>query len=260
MVARATTTDGAVVRSLVFVLLAFIAAGCTGGPARRDRSNLPGAGTNPPVQPSRDAGDLASAPDAATMSDLDMGTSDRGQVGSDAEPADAGESERDLGASLDAAGPRDAGTPDLGPPEPPAAELRLQAQGCAPDFGGDLVVSSNGSLAVGSLRGSRLVTSLQFALPRSGAIGTHRISTDARVNTGLVVNLVLQATLTNIAQDPQVISGQRPDPISGTLIVRAWDPQRGVADIELLGVTLQHVVDQSLCTLTGSVRTTRIGR
>ena len=108
------------------------------------------------------------------------------------------------------------------------------------------------------MAGPTLTASLQFDL--RGQSGTIPLSSNHRVQTGLVVNLVTWSTWTNIAQDSAVFTGMAPDPISGTLVVHAWDPAAGISDIELRGVTIQNVSDRSLCTLNGRAQTSRLGR
>jgi len=120
------------------------------------------------------------------------------------------------------------------------------------------VVSYNGSIAVGSLRGFTLAASLQLDL--RGQSGVINLSTRHRIDTGFVVNLVTHSTWTNISQDSQVITGMRPDTISGTLNVRSYDGPQGVMDIELQNVRLQNASDLSFCTVSGRVRTFRLGR
>ncbi|MFO0723356.1 MAG: hypothetical protein U1E65_06215 [Myxococcota bacterium] len=178
----------------------------------------------------------------------------------DADPSDAGSGQdaatgADRGLGQDAAGPPDLGPPDAGPP---AGSVQLTVQGCSADFGGDIVVAYNGSLGIASLRGPSLAASLQFDL--RGQTGTIPLSTRHRIDTGLVVNLVTFTTWTNISQDPNVITGGAPDPILGTLVVHAYQPESGIADIELRGVQLENVSDHSLCRLDGRATTTRLGR
>lgn len=219
----------------------------------------------------RPAGD-AGAPDAA----LGRDTGDAGDDGDDGGPAPDAESGDgpvlDLGHSADGAapdqGPRDAGFLDLGvgdgggqadaTPAPPAGEV-LVTTNCGADFGGEIVVSFNGSFGVGSLRGGfQLVSSLQFDL--AGQSGAITLGTQHRIQTGLVVNLVIGSTWTNLSQDVDVITGAAPDTISGTLVVHDYQPQVGVVAIDLVNVRLQNASDLSFCTLNGTVRTTRLGR
>ena len=162
----------------------------------------------------------------------------------------------------------DVGFPDLGFPDagghadaapvPPAGEVAVTTN-CGADFGGEIVVSFNGSFGVGSLRGGfQLVSSLQFDLAGQG--GTITLGTQHRIQTGLVVNLVIGSTWTNLSQDVDVITGAVPDTISGTLVVHDYRPQVGVVAIDLVNVRLQNASDLSFCTLNGTVRTSRLGR
>ncbi len=192
---------------------------------------------------------------------MDAGFSGPGDAGFSG-PGDAGFSgPGDAGFS----GPGDAGfsgPPDVGSRDagfaPPAGSVVLSTTGCTADFSGDIVVGYNGSLGIASLRGPTLTASLQFDL--RGQSGTIQLSSNHRVQTGLVVNLVTWSTWTNLAQDSAVFTGMAPDPITGTLVVHTWDPAAGIADIELRGVTIQNVSDRSLCTLNGRAQTSRLGR
>ncbi len=233
-------------------LLLLLTAGCDGASPITPEDLGPGdAGLN------ADAGDLGS---------LDRGLGDTGADAGDAK--DSGET-GDLGASD--LGATDLGALDLGvldqgldagaSPDagPPAGEVNLSFTGCQPQFSGDIIVSANGSsLSVGSLQGGLLQASLQFSLGSNR--GLMNLSSQHRIATGVVVNLVAPDTWSNLAQDPRAISGEIPDPISGVLNVRMYDRAAGVAEIDLMQVTLQNVVDEGLCTLDGTVRTTRLGR
>ena len=180
------------------------------------------------------------------------------EVGSDA-GADFGEA--DLG--LDA-GAQDIGFPDQGILDqgvdagPPAGSVNLSFSGCQLDFSGDIVVSYNGSLGVAALQGGLLTASVQFDL--GDQRGMIPLSTQHRVDTGLVVNLFAQTTWTNIAQDPGVLSGGVPDPIQGALFVQTWEPAQGRAEVEFLNVTLQNASTNGLCTINGTVHSDRLGR
>jgi hypothetical protein len=233
---------------------ALLIAGC--GEQRRMRSSSRGDRTHDASL----VGDGAFSAGGDAES-LDLGADADDEAHDAGAPIDASE-HRDAAASLDAGAPLDAGArPDAtAPPDagPPAGTVSLVTSGCNADFGGDLVVSFNGSIAVGSLRGSSLAASLQFDL--QGQSGFIELSSQHRIQTGLVINLVTWSTWTNLAQDPDAITGQIPDPISGALLVRAYDPARGVMDIELQSVTIQNVSDLSFCTLDGRVETTRLGR
>lgn len=248
-----------------------IALACALGSACDDGRARPSAGT-PGTRAPRDGG--APASDAAAGGDDARGGDGGLGIEPDAASLDGGPfddgvrdggADRDLGMSggADAATPLDAAVdaavdagvaPDSGPP---SADLQLSTS-CGADFGGDPIVSHNGSIAVGSLRGFMLAASLQFDF--RGQTGVIRLGTRHRIDTGLVVNLVTQSTWTNLSQDSAVVTGMAPDTIGGTLNLRSYDGPRGIMDVELIDVRLQNPSDRSFCVLNGRVRTTRLGR
>ena len=128
--------------------------------------------------------------------------------------------------------------------------------GCEVDLGGTVVVSYNGSLGVASVYdgGATLTGSFQFDLDGTGV---YALSSQHRVDTGTVVNLVdvAQGTWTNL--DSEALTGGV-DTIGGTMTVHAWDPASGVSDIELDGVSLLNVVDGNVCTIDGTIVTTEL--
>jgi hypothetical protein len=134
--------------------------------------------------------------------------------------------------------------------------IDLTLTGCEVDLAGTVVVSYNGSLGVASVydNGATLSGSLQFDL---GGTGVYALSTQHRVDTGTVVNLVdiAQGTWTNL--DSDALTGGV-DTIGGTLTVHAWDPASGISDLELDGVSLLNVVDGNVCTLDGTIVTTEL--
>lgn len=224
-----------------------------------------GCDSAPPTNPEDlGPGDAGIPADAGDLGPLDRGLEDTGADAGDAkdtgETVDLGDlatpdlAALDLG-SLDQG--QDAGaSPDAGPP---AGEVNLSFTGCQPQFSGDIIVSANGSsLSVGSLQGGLLQASLQFSLGSNR--GLMNLSSQHRIATGVVVNLVAPDTWSNLAQDPRAISGEIPDPISGVLNVRMYDRAAGIAEIDFMQVTLQNVVDEGLCTLDGSLSTSRLGR
>lgn len=246
---------------LLALACALVVTACDGG-----RAIPPGDST----QPRRDVGTSTPAPDAMTALDLDGGdggtaphldagivdgSHDAGTSALDASAPDTGSAALDAAApdarpsSPDAAAPPDSG--------PPSADIQITTT-CGADFGGDPVVSHNGSIAVGSMRGFTLAASLQFDF--RGQSGVIALGTRHRIDTGLVVNLVMQSTWTNLSQDTQVITGMRPDTIGGTLNLRSYDGLRGVMDVELTNVRLQNPSDLSFCTVNGRIRSTRLGR
>jgi hypothetical protein len=250
------------VRTLVrwVVALALAAAGCDDGRATptgsapRTRSDV---GTSTPTP---DASTRPLETDAGTVLDGDAGGLDGASfdAGTTADAA-AGP---DAAAGADATAAPDARTsnPDAAaPPDsgPPSADVQITTT-CNADFGGDPIVSHNGSIAVGSMRGFSLAASLQFDF--RGQTGVIALGTRHRIETGLVVNLVLQSTWTNLSQDTQVITGMRPDTIGGTLNLRSYDGPRGIMDVELTNVRLQNPSDLSFCTVNGRIRAQRLGR
>lgn len=127
--------------------------------------------------------------------------------------------------------------------------------GCDVDLGGTVVVSYNGSLGVASVydNGATLTGSFQFD---QLSVGTFEISSQQRVDTGLVINLTdVSSTWTNLDSDG-LVSGM--DTISGTLTVETWSPERGVSLLHLDAVTLRNVVDGGLCTVDGTIETTQL--
>ncbi|MEM6292417.1 MAG: hypothetical protein AAGA54_14175 [Myxococcota bacterium] len=131
-------------------------------------------------------------------------------------------------------------------------EIDVTLTGCAVDFGGSVVVTYNGSLGVASVydSGATLTGSFQFDL--DGA-GTMQLSSQHRVDTGNVINMVDigQGTWTNLDSDALVPGGV--DTIGGTLVVESWNPSEGEAVIGFQGVSLRNVVDGGVCTIDGTV-------
>lgn len=206
------------------------------------------------------AGDTGSGSDDALVQVDAAPVDDGGGEGDGASPADGGGWVQDGGVGQDVPPPFDAGAPvDAGPPPPPPAGTVAVNTSCGADFGGEIVVSFNGSFGVGALRnGFQLVSSLQFDL--AGQSGTITLGTQHRIQTGLVVNLVIGSTWTNLSQDVDVITGAQPDTIGGQLVVHNYQPQAGIVDIDLVNVRLQNASDLSFCTLNGNVSTNRLGR
>ncbi len=140
--------------------------------------------------------------------------------------------------------------------DPGGGTIDVTLSGCEIDLGGTVVVSYNGSLGVASVYdgGASLSGSFQFDL--DGA-GTMQLSTQHRIDTGNVINMVEidQGTWTNL--DADALSGGV-DTIGGTLVVNTWDPTAGVADIEFQSVSLLNVVDGNVCTIDGTIVTTEI--
>lgn len=186
--------------------------------------------------------------------DRPSGTDGGGGGGADAGPgSDAGGGEADGGGEgLDGGG----GGTDAGPP---AAEVGLTFSGdCAPDFGGDVVVVRNtDSIAVSSTRGGALVGSIQLAL--EDGPGTVNLSTQHRIDSGSVINVIVDTTWTNIAMDSAgVLGGTVTDPIGGQLTIRAYDEAAGMVDIDFAAVTLQNPSTGSICQIDGRLQTFRL--
>ncbi|MAQ19033.1 MAG: hypothetical protein CMN30_30070 [Sandaracinus sp.] len=180
---------------------------------------------------------------------------DDGRRGGDA-PVDFGPPEPLDGSVADAAvspdlGPRDAGSP--------AAEVDLTFGGtCAPRFDGDVVVVRNAeSIAISATDGGALEGSVQLDL--DGAGSTETLSSQHRVDTAQVVNVITDTTWTNLAMDSgSVLGGSAPDPIAGTLTIADYRPADGVLDVTFAGVVLQNPSDGSLCEVDGRLRTFRL--
>lgn len=133
--------------------------------------------------------------------------------------------------------------------------IDVTLSGCDIDFGGTVVVSYNGSLGVASVYdgGASLTGSFQFDMLALGAI---ELSSQHRVDTGMVVNMVdTTSTWTNLDADA-LVSGV--DTISGTLTVDIWNPARGESALAFDDVTLRNVVDGGLCTINGTIETTEL--
>jgi hypothetical protein len=129
--------------------------------------------------------------------------------------------------------------------------IDVTLSGCDVDFGGDIVVTYNGSLGVASVydNGGTLSGSFQFDLDGTGSM---QLSTQHRVDTENVINMVDvgQGTWTNM--DSDALSGGE-DSIGGTLTVSAWNPSRGEADLSFAGVSLMNLSNGNVCTIDGTV-------
>ncbi|MEQ8276344.1 MAG: hypothetical protein RMA76_25275 [Deltaproteobacteria bacterium] len=228
------------------LLVPLLALACDG--SRRDIGA--GGGNNGVFRPNRDAGATDAAARDAGPFDPNRDAGPRPDAGAlDAGIRDAGFHD----AGFHDAGFHDAGFRDAGPP---AATVGLTFDGCAADFSGEIVVSYNGSIAVGSVRQSNLTSSLQFDL--NGA-QTMVLSSQHRIETGQVVNLViLPTTWTNLSTDSDVITGNAPDPIGGTLVVREYVPSAGRIDVDFVQVTLANTTTGGVCRINGNLRATRL--
>ncbi len=169
------------------------------------------------------------------------GGADAGGGGVDSGGVDGG------GAGVDGGGGADAAAP--------LADVALTFTGCAPDFGGDVVVvAGSDSIAVSSTRGATLVGSIQLAL--EDPPGPVELSTQHRVDSGSVINVVIDTSWTNIAMDSAaVIGGTARDPIGGQLVIRTYDEAAGLVDLDFVAVTLQNPSTGSICEVDGRLQT-----
>ncbi len=194
------------------------------------------SGPDTTAEPTTDGGEGSSTAEQPTTTDVDPSASDTDPTTGDP-TGDPTTSDSDSGA-------RGGGTIDV------------TLSGCDVDLGGTVVVSYNGSLGVASVydSGSTLTGSFQFDLDGPG---TMVLSTQHRVDTGNVVNMVdiARGTWTNL--DSDALTGQ-PDSIGGTLIVDVWEPSQGRAELELQGVSLLNVVSGGVCTIDGTITTTEL--
>ncbi len=126
--------------------------------------------------------------------------------------------------------------------------------GCDVDFGGTVVVTYNGSLGVASVYDSGATLSGSFQFDLDGSTGDMELSTQHRIDTNNVVNMVDtgQGTWTNI---DGAASGSGVDRISGTLTIDVWDPSEGRAELAFDGVTLVNIVSDTVCTIDGTITT-----
>ncbi|MCA9673149.1 MAG: hypothetical protein KC503_46470 [Myxococcales bacterium] len=137
------------------------------------------------------------------------------------------------------------------------ATVTLTYSGCSASFAGtNHVIVQNDTLTVSSVASGGLSASLQLVLKQTS--GTITLSTKHRQQTGTVVNLVTGGTTyTNITFDTAVYTGQKPDPIKGTITINKLSFATGVADVRFSGVTLENVgASHGHCTLDGTVVTT----
>ena len=175
---------------------------------------------------------VASDAAAGDSGGADVGAGDSG--GSDAGPAtDAGPTEPDAGAGL--------------------AIIELSFAGCLPDLSGDVIVTSNDeSIAITSTAGS--FGSIQLALQDER--GNVSLSSQHRVDTGAVINIIAGTTWTNMAMNfSGVVNGDIPDPIVGSLDVAVYDESAGMIDVTFNGATFQNPSDGSICQINGRLRT-----
>lgn len=238
-------------RRSVSLLISLVLA-CGGEATNGDASNA-----------SADAGSAPSTtlPDStdATTEDANDDTNDDDDTAVDASTNATDDVSTDASADESSSDPSDsdtnAETTDSGDPPQGGGVIDVTLSGCDVDLGGTVVVSYNGSLGVASVydQGASLTGSFQFD---ELSVGTFEISSQNRVDTGLVINLTdIASTWTNLDSDA-LVSGN--DTISGTLTVETWSPARGVATLQLDAVTLRNVVDGGLCTVDGTIETTAL--
>lgn len=206
-----------------------------GGPGGSQTSETAGEQTS--------GGSGGSSTDSATSSNSsgdDASATDATTAGSD-----SGGSEGDGGSSSGDTGAGQGG-----------GTIDVTLTGCDVDLGGTVVVSYNGSLGVASIydMGATLSGSFQFDLDGTGVM---QLSSQHRVDTGNVVNLVdvAQGTWTNL--DADALTGA-PDTIGGTLTINAWDPAAGISDLQLDGVSLLNTVNGNVCTIDGTIVTDQL--
>jgi hypothetical protein len=126
------------------------------------------------------------------------------------------------------------------------ATVSLSFDGCSPDFSANvIVVTNNDSMAV-TRSDYPLEGQIQLHLTSSGTV---QISTQERVDTGDVINILDGVVWTNI-------SSAMPDPISGTLVIHDYDEAAGVCDLTFTNVVVENVSTHALCTINGSLKTT----
>lgn len=228
--ASAPLRSAAALLSLAFALPA---CGDDGGPSTGGSTQ----GDGPTTAPTTDEPESTTSPDGTTSSPPSTSS---GPEPTTTEPP----------GTDDTAGDSTAGA------DPGGGTIDVTLDGCAIDFGGTVVVSYNGSLGVASVYdgGATLTGSFQFELTGPG---TMQLSSQHRVDTGNVINMVeiTAGTWTNL--DADALAGGM-DRIGGTLVVDAWEPAMGVADIEFQDVSLLNVVDGSVCTVNGTIVTTEL--
>lgn len=176
--------------------------------------------------------------------------------GDDAPGDTSGATDAETGTDSDSDTDADAGATEAGSDDGSgmsAGSVDVTLSGCDVDFSGDIVVSYNGSLGVASVanQGATLTGSFQFDLDGPA---TFALSTQHRVDTGTVINLVDpgQGTWTNL--DPDSF-GSKVDAVGGTLDVSVWTPNEGMAVIEFTSVSLVNVTNGNVCTIDGTVET-----
>jgi hypothetical protein len=226
-----------------FLVLSIVLA-CGGDDAEGDASSAPSS--------------TVANPTTSTTEDVDVeSTADENDSVGDASSGDDPSTDPSIAESSgdpSATDPTADATGESGGDPQGGGVIDVTLSGCDVDLGGTVVVSYNGSLGVASVYdGATLTGSFQFD---QLAVGVFEISSQQRVDTGLVINLTdVSSTWTNLDSDG-LVSGN--DTISGTLTVDAWSPSRGVSSLQLDAVTLRNVVDGGLCTVNGTIETTML--
>ncbi|MCR9160775.1 MAG: hypothetical protein ACE37F_03935 [Nannocystaceae bacterium] len=236
-------------RWTALAMVAFLAA-CDGGSDGGDTDS--GTGTGAAASSSGDA--QTTGPDGSsaggsntTATTMPPGTNPATSSGGDDASSSSGDdtsagvaTEGTEGSSSDSSGDEGGGSIDV------------TLTGCDIDFGGTVVVSYNGSLGVASVydSGATLTGSFQFDLEGPA---TFQLSTQHRVDTMTIVNMVdtAQGTWTNL--DSDALSPGGVDSIGGTLDVQVWEPSEGRAEIVFEGVSLMNVSTGDVCTIDGTV-------
>ncbi|MAQ18915.1 MAG: hypothetical protein CMN30_29475 [Sandaracinus sp.] len=154
------------------------------------------------------------------------------------------------------------GVPAFNNAQAPDVSLRFGGR-CAPTFMAPvLVIPSGDTVTLSSTQGFRLAGNMTVGLPPEVvAAGRVELSTRQRLQeTDGATALHLmhdQRMWMNIAHDAGgVLTGDAPDPVHGTILIRSFDAERGVMDLTFQNVTLQASDDtQTLCTIDGTLRT-----
>lgn len=207
---------------------------------------------------------LACSAGSAVSSDFNV---DSGEPGDD-----SGTSLSDAGTGHDAQSATDATPSDSSSKADTGGaasnvENKLTFNGCAPDMS-NLFVSTNVqsydsinvSNATGPLNGG-----IQISL--KSPVGTYAISSTQRSTTGDVINLFTGGrTLTNMCNSnagctyDAASKTWKNDPIHGTLTIKTYDPRNGKLEAVFDKVVVQSFQDASTCEISGSIKTSALGK
>ncbi len=154
------------------------------------------------------------------------------------------------------------GVPAFNNAQAPDVSLRFGGS-CAPMFMAPVLVMPSGdTVTLSATQGFRIAGNMTLGLPPEVvAAGRVDLSTRQRLqDTGGATVLHLmhdQRMWMNVASEAgEVLTGNAPDPIHGTILIRSFDGERGVMDLTFQNVTLQASDDrQTLCTIDGTLRT-----